>query len=89
LVAAALTQHEVVVPHFHGRRGHPVGFGAECGAALARLAGEQGAAPVVRACAAAGRVHSLELEDPGIVTDIDTIEDLMRAERELNGTTHP
>src|SRR5512140_947872 len=33
-VAAALAQHAIVVPHFHGQRGHPVGFAAECGVAL-------------------------------------------------------
>jgi len=82
-VAAALTGHAVVVPQFRGLHGHPVGFAAECGEALAALAGERGAAAVVRAQAAAGRVFRLDLDDAGIVTDIDTMADLARAEQSL------
>jgi len=82
-VAAALAAHAVVVPHFRGHRGHPVGFAAECGAALAALAGERGASAIVRAQAAAGRVLALDLDDAGIVTDIDTMADLARAEQLL------
>lgn len=88
-VAAALAQHAVVVPHFHGQRGHPVGFGAECGPALAALGGEHGAAPVVRALAAQGRVAFIEVEDAGMVTDIDTVQDLAEAERRIAEQPHP
>jgi molybdenum cofactor cytidylyltransferase len=79
-VAAALAAHAIVVPQYHGQRGHPVGFAADCGDALAALSGERGAAAIVRAQAAAGRVLALELDDAGIVTDIDTMADLARAE---------
>lgn len=79
-VAAALATHAVVVPQYRGQRGHPVGFSADCGEALAALSGEQGAAAIVRAHAAAGRVFTLELDDAGTVTDIDTTADLARAE---------
>ncbi len=82
-VAAALAQHAVVVPHYHGRRGHPVGFSAECREALSELSGEQGAWHVVRAQAALNRMTAIEVEDPGIVTDIDTVHDLAQAERRL------
>jgi molybdenum cofactor cytidylyltransferase len=82
-VAAGLADHPVVVPHHHGQRGHPVGFRVECRAALLSLAGEQGAAPVVRRWTASGGVESLALEDAGIVTDIDTLQDLAEAERLL------
>lgn len=84
-VAAALARRAVVVPHFHGRRGHPVGFRAECRDALLAVAGEQGAAPVVQRWQAAGGVESLALPDAGIVTDIDTLEDLQRCEHLLAG----
>lgn len=80
-VAARLAAHAVVVPQYHGQRGHPVGFAADCGDALAALSGEHGAAAIVRAQAAAGRVLALELDDAGIVTDIDTMADLARAEQ--------
>lgn len=78
-VAEALAHHAVVAPHYRGERGHPVGFAASCGEALAALKGGQGAAPVMRAQAALAAVANLELDDPGIVTDIDTLDDLARA----------
>jgi molybdenum cofactor cytidylyltransferase len=82
-VASALSQHTVVVPHYRGRRGHPVAFAMSCRDALLQLAGAEGAAPVVRAQAAMNRVGRLELDDVGVVTDIDTVADLAEAERLL------
>jgi molybdenum cofactor cytidylyltransferase len=79
-VAAALAGQAVVLPYYRGERGHPVGFGRECGAALAALSGAEGAVAVVRAHAADGSTRRLELDDPGIVTDIDTVADLAAAE---------
>lgn len=69
----------VVVPHFQGGKGHPVGFGPACREALLRLRGDTGAAPVVREQAAREQVLSLALDDEGIVLDIDTPQDLQRA----------
>ena len=79
-VAQALAQHAVVVPTFRGKRGHPVGFSAVCRAALLGLEGNQGAAPVVRAQAAINSVALIDVTDEGTVTDIDTLDDLRRAE---------
>jgi molybdenum cofactor cytidylyltransferase len=84
-VATALATHAVVLPMFQGQQGHPVGFGAECRDALLLLSGPQGAALVARAQKMAGRALALELDDAGIVTDIDTLPDLARAERLLAG----
>jgi molybdenum cofactor cytidylyltransferase len=81
-VAAALAQASVVMPMHEGTRGHPVGFAAEHGPALQALQGAEGAAAIVRAW----RPLRLELADAGIVTDIDTVEDLARAERVLAGS---
>ncbi|MBB3179022.1 NTP transferase domain-containing protein [Variovorax sp. Sphag1AA] len=67
-------------PSYRGTRGHPVGFAAPCGPRLAALSGNLGAAPVLRALREAGQVAELELDDVGIVTDIDTPEELARAE---------
>jgi molybdenum cofactor cytidylyltransferase len=78
-VAAALKRASLVLPMHRGTRGHPVGFGAEHRAALLALAGAEGAAAIVRA----SQPLKLELDDAGIVTDIDTVEDLARAERWL------
>lgn len=78
-VAAALAQASVVLPMYQGERGHPVGFASQHGAALQALTGSEGAAAIVRQ----GGVLRLDLDDPGIVTDIDTVGDLARAERLL------
>lgn len=78
-VASALRQHTVVLPLYQGRRGHPVGFAANCREALLALQGDQGAASVVRQQGA----FELSVDDIGCVTDIDTREDLRRAQRRL------
>lgn len=79
-VAYALGQHAVVVPMFNGASGHPVGFSSSCRQALLDLKGNQGAAPVVRAQAAINSVAHIDVNDEGIVTDIDTVDDLRSAE---------
>lgn len=79
-VAAALVQRPVVVPVYRGDRGHPVGFSVACRDQLLDLKGNQGAAPVLRAYQAINSVAFVEVDDIGIVTDIDTVEDLARAE---------
>lgn len=79
-VAAALSSEAAVLPSYRGERGHPVGFPASCGDALSRLSGSAGASSVLQARM---RVHSpvrLDLDDPGIVTDIDTLQALAAAE---------
>jgi molybdenum cofactor cytidylyltransferase len=78
-VAAALADSEVVLPHYRGQRGHPVGFSAACGDELAALTGAGGAATVVRAHSAASM--NLDVDDEGIVTDIDTVADLAAAQQ--------
>jgi molybdenum cofactor cytidylyltransferase len=70
----------VTVPVYQGQRGHPVRFAASCGPELLLLQGSNGAAPVLRAQAAINSVAFIELDDVGIVTDIDTLDDLTRAE---------
>lgn len=84
-VADALAHFDVVVPHYRGQRGHPVGFGETCETALRALSGPQGAQAIVRAEAAVGAVHDMELDDEGIVIDIDTVIDLRAAEQVLAG----
>ena len=79
-VAQALARQAVVVALHQGVRGHPVGFSAACRDDLLNLKGNQGAAPVIRAQSAIDLVAFLELDDVGIVTDIDTLDDLQRAE---------
>ena len=71
-VAAALEQHPVAYAQHNGRRGHPVGFAAELYSELIMLNGDEGARRLVArypACAA-------EVDDPGVLVDVDTVEDL-------------
>ncbi len=82
-VAQALQRAPVVVP-YHQRvapdtRGHPVGFGRACWPLLRNLKGNQGAAGVV---AAQGAIK-LIVNDIGILTDIDTPQDLATAQQLL------
>jgi molybdenum cofactor cytidylyltransferase len=74
-VADALQRASIVLPMHRGTRGHPVGFAREHGEALRALTGTEGAAAIVRAA----QPLKLELDDAGIVTDIDTVADLERA----------
>jgi molybdenum cofactor cytidylyltransferase len=82
-VAAALPGNGVVLPTHRGVQGHPVAFSAACRDALLLLTGPQGAALVARAQKMVNRAFELALDDPGIVTDIDTVHDLARAEKLL------
>lgn len=74
-LATVWPEQDVVVPVYHGQRGHPVRFAARFGAALMALTGELGAGQITRDAGAA----ELEVEDAGCVTDIDTVQDLQRA----------
>ena len=82
-IAGALSGCAVAVPVYLGERGHPVGFAAQCLLGLVALTGEQGAASVVRQQAEQGRVRWVEVDDEGVVTDVDTVQDLARAGRIL------
>lgn len=76
-LAAAGPGRHAVTPLYHGRRGHPVGFSAACGAALQTLQGDRGAAPVLRDC----QVITLDTTDEGCVLDVDTVDLLADAQR--------
>lgn len=71
-VARALEQHAVVYAQHRGRRGHPVGFSAELYSELATLVGDDGARRVVLRYPA----HGEEVDDQGVLQDIDTSQDL-------------
>lgn len=71
-VAQALEQHAVVYAQHRGRRGHPVGFSAELYSELTSLRGDDGARRVTMRYPA----HGQEVDDPGVLLDIDTETDL-------------
>ena len=76
-VARELDHHPVVYAQHGGLRGHPVGFAAELYSELVGLTGDEGARRLVARYPA----FAIELDDPGILIDIDTAEDLESARR--------
>ena len=74
-VAAALRQSPVAYAQYRGRRGHPVGFGAELYSELVVLDSDEGA----RRVAARYPAFGVELDDPGVLLDVDTPADLAAA----------
>jgi molybdenum cofactor cytidylyltransferase len=74
-VAAALGAGASIAAPFHaGRRGHPVGFAASWRDALMRLDGDIGARDLLRG--AGDALLGIETDDPGVLLDIDTRDDL-------------
>lgn len=71
-VAAELEHHPVAFAQHRGLRGHPVGFAAELYSDLVRLTGDQGAQRLV----ARYPSKEVEVDDPGVLLDIDTEADL-------------
>ena len=70
-VAAALPGPPVVYAQHAGRRGHPVGFGAELYSELVALRGDEGARRVVARYPAL----AVDVDDPGVLQDLDTLDD--------------
>jgi molybdenum cofactor cytidylyltransferase len=66
----------IVITRYNGHRGHPVIFGREVFAELLQAPEEQGAKVVVNADAA--RVSYVDIDDPGILLDLDTPDDVAR-----------
>lgn len=71
-VARALEQHTIVYAEYRGRRGHPVGFAAALFSELATLSGDEGARRLLKRYPA----HGVEVDDAGVLIDIDTEADL-------------
>ncbi|EUJ11566.1 putative MobA-like protein [Methylophilaceae bacterium 11] len=64
----------IVVPTYHGQRGHPVGFSAKFADALTHLQGDQGARAIIQQHQ--DEVYLLACDDAGVLSDIDTPADL-------------
>ena len=73
-VAHELAHHPVVYAQHRGRRGHPVGFAAELYSELVALQGDEGARRLVARYPA----HGVDVDDAGVLVDIDTPADLDR-----------
>ena len=73
-VRELLGAHDLVVPTHGGAWGHPVGFAHRHFHALTRLEGDMGARALI--VAEQSRACFVELDDPGILADVDTPEQL-------------
>ena len=73
-VADALLHFPVAFAQYRGQRGHPVGFSTELYSELVDLQGDEGARRIV----ARYPSQAVELDDPGVLIDVDTVEDLAR-----------
>ena len=71
-VAAGLGPHPVAYAQYQGRRGHPVAFGGELFSELVRLSGEEGARRIL----ARFPGQAVDVDDPGVLLDMDTEADL-------------
>jgi molybdenum cofactor cytidylyltransferase len=60
----------IAAPRCRGRRGNPVGFAAPLGDRLAALDADIGAREILQA--EADRIEWIDVDDPGVLTDIDT-----------------
>jgi molybdenum cofactor cytidylyltransferase len=74
-VAAHLrNENDIVVPRYDGKTGNPIGFGSAHFEQLGRLNGDRGARSLVLQKA----TQIINVNDPGILEDIDTLDDLAR-----------
>ena len=73
-VAQAIEHDPIAYAQHRGRRGHPVGFNAELFSELTGLQGDEGA----RRLLARYPAQAVDVDDPGVLIDVDTVEDLQR-----------
>ena len=84
-VARQLEHHAVAYAQYKGRRGHPVGFSAELYSELSALSGDEGARRLVARYPAFG----VEVDDAGVLVDVDTVADLDQVRRAAPVTAAP
>ena len=78
-IGQSLKQNPIAYAQYLGKRGHPVGFSAEFYSELTSLKGDEGA----RRLLARFPSHPIDVDDPGVLSDIDTPQDLERLRREV------
>lgn len=69
----------IAVPRYRGQRGHPVGFSREFREALLALNADIGGRDIISVNVE--RVTWIDVDDPGIVRDIDTPTDIKESRR--------
>ncbi len=76
-ISQAIERGELIaLPTYHGKRGHPVGLSARLRDELMTISGDEGAREVVRRHARECCLIACD-DDPGILRDIDTRDDLV------------
>ena len=74
-IARALQRGAVIAaPAYRGERGHPVGLSGRFRDELLSLEGDAGARFILKRHAE--QIHLVEVDDPGVLKDIDTPQDL-------------
>jgi len=66
--------HKIVTPIYNGHRGHPVGFDKSLYKQLINLSGDTGGKNIIQNNL--DKTHPIIVDDPGIIQDIDSVEDL-------------
>ena len=84
-VARQLAHHAVAYAQYKGRRGHPVGFSPELYSELSALRGDEGARRLVARYPAVG----VEVDDAGVLVDVDTLADLDEVRRDALAAAAP
>ena len=69
----------VLQPRYNGKSGNPLGFGPGHRPALEQCSGDQGARALVRSARVTGSVLDVDVDDSGILYDIDQPDDLTRS----------
>jgi molybdenum cofactor cytidylyltransferase len=64
----------LAAPRYRGERGHPVGFAARWREMLVASRGDEGARALLKA--QRDNIRAVEVDDPGVLRDIDTLADL-------------
>ncbi len=86
LIETASAAHPPIVrPAYHGRHGHPVIFARAVFDELRRADASVGAKAVVHAHAA--DIVNVEIDDPGVLADVDTPEDYDRIIKDFGNRT--
>lgn len=73
LVDSFMVRGGMVAPFYNGVRGNPVLFERELLECADEIQGDQGARGIIKLNP--GRLHRVDVEDPGVLIDIDTWED--------------
>ena len=76
-VARELEHHAIAYAQYKGRRGHPVGFSSELYSELSALSGDEGARRLIARYPAVG----VDVDDAGVLVDVDTVADLEEVRR--------